>query len=432
MTGRRARSAAVWALCGALWAGGARAQEPNTNDCQYRPIAGTVPYQVGTLAVRSFAAAFSVSRMVDEHLASELAAGNNLAFAGQVASIAPVTYVPGFATNPSCRGDSLPGSRATDDRYARLPLSMSTGGLGFALGTQTVQFIYASNMTLSVVNNGAFQDSFAPHVFGAEGLMLGQLAPFRSSKVDGPQAKMFDYIAAGSVNLADLVVVRAGYVGSRGLYTGLDVPLVNIGGSATVTGGLKEVASVRAVAGPYTTPIGATSAFHTRSILSTGPRIDRQGREVDEPPVRTGWNTTHVRHEIGPARSFAVGRALPKRYGQVEVATTSTPQPELYLAVASAFFGPAFVSGGWVNPPELRFLGSEGRGRFTGAVGVVIDPDLGKDDFRSHATPYPLLDLRVAVNDPDMLRLFPYAPQGAFSLVLNLHLAASTKKKQEP
>lgn len=430
--GRRARAAALSLLWGVLWAGVSEAQEPNTNDCQYRPIAGTVPYQVGTLAVRSFAAAFSVSRMVDEQLAPELASGNNFAFAGRVASIAPVTYVPGFATNPSCRGDSNPGSRATDDRYARLPLSMSTGGLGFALGTQTFQFIYASNMTLSVVNNGSFQDSFAPHVLGAEGLLLGQLSPFRSSKIEGPQAKMFDYIAAGSVNLADLVVVRAGYVGSRGLHTGLEVPLVNVGGSATVTGGLRELASVRAFAGPYTTPVGVTSAFHTRSIISTGPRIDRQGRELAEPPVTTGWNTTHLRHEIGPARTFAVGRSLPKRYGQVEVATTSTPHPELYLAVASAFFGPAFVSGGWVKPPELRFLGSEGRGRFTGAVGVVLDPDFVKSDFLSHETPYPLLDLRVAVNDPDMLRLFPYAPQGAFSVLLNLHVAASTKEKPKP
>ncbi len=415
-----------------LAAAPARAQQESANiqDCEYRPIAGTVPYQTAILARQTHAAAFGVGRFLEQYILPELDDGANAAYGFRMQSLGPTTLLPSIAQNAKC---------SPIDRRARTFTTQTSASTGFGIGGRwdivRASFLYAGNITVSRLFTGKLSDNFVAHVVGLQGVYLGLAAPaFGDGEVENVQSYVYDYMAGAEIAIDGWATARAGYVGSNGLYASASLPVLRLSADAILADKLADLAYLRAglmnidqtfmeligqrsrkEAEAFAAQLG-TSLFARGSQLSSGVRVDpTTGNQIAE-VERSALFLTHHLHSTFDVTKRVKGMGIA---GEVELAVASHPEPFFHLARVGAQFTLGTASVGYVKPPVLRFLGTKGEPR----PFAVATAGLGLDK-RSFLN----FGMQVSLNDPDMVRIFPWAPPYAFNFGLFVQVTTNPKR----
>ncbi len=405
----------VLALAVLLAPGAALAAESAATDkCDYRPIAGTVGYSAAILARESHAAAFGAAAFVQDRILPDLVLGS-FVVSYKLDTLGPTALLPSFATNAGCPGSSAAGNAFIDERYAMTRTTQTAGTVGFGFkkkwGDVHAAFFYAGNITASRLVTGAFSDSFVAHAVGLQSVYLGLAAPaFGRGDIEGPQSYAYDYIAGVAGGIGNITDVSIGYVGSTGLFANLAVPAIHFDVGAALTERLKELAYLKGGFRDVASSAGVTSVYTKASQLTSGPRVDPStGNVLENQGTEVQFLTHHLSHRVPIGKAPGLFKDV-EGYLEFEAAVATHPAGFLQLVRVGGSHGIFAGSVGYVKPPEMRFLGSEGEGRPFAVLSVRIP-----------LARLPLVGMQLALNDPDILRLFPYSPKLAGSLNFQFH-----------
>lgn len=397
------------------------ASQASAEDClgiKPQPFAGTIAYRAGVLTRSAFGAAFGVASFLQSRILPDLDRGKSSAsFQGAAIS--------GASRLPTVR----PGCTVLGDSYETLPSMHYAVNIGLGLKLPYgFEVFYAGNVTESLIASDNVGESFAGHLTLLKGLGTGLIAPLMMAvtdqSVNGPQASYYDFVAGvGWGN--SWGAIRAGYVGSTGLFLDLGSYKIGINGSAVFDFNDALISYLKGGLGPYSTPIGLTSLFARGSLLSSGPHVDPStGREIGGSLAQSEWVTIHLEQQLATTTGWGIGPSslVSPAWGDIEVAMTVRPAVDFFLARATYRGDFFYLSAGVSRPPDLFALGGSHDFRASAEAGLTIYVSkLGTSD----SVPIerlPLVSMRIALNEPEMLRLFPMAPGQIVSFHLEFHL----------
>lgn len=401
----------------------ARAQE--CADIDPQPFAGTIAYRSGVLARSSFGAAFGVANFLESRILPDLEKGESVV-SFQGAAVANSARLPTFR----------PGCMVLGDPYETLPTMQYAVNVGFgAKLPYGFELFYAGNVTEAIVQSDDFAEGFVGHLTLLKGFGTGLLAPLMMAvtdqTVDGPQASYYDFVVGAGWGIG-YGSIRAGYVGSSGLFLNIGSYKVGVDGAAIFNLEDRLLAYLKAGIGPYSTPIGLTSAFARASILSSGPHIDPvTGREIAGPIAEEEWVTVHLLQQIAETKGWGIGpdELVEQPWLEIEGAMTVKPNVDFYSASIRYNSGFLYASAGLTRPPDLFLLG--GSHDFRGSLGAGLNIYVSQVNGEKLATErLPIVSMRFALNDPTMVRLFPTSPGQIVSFHLEFHLGL-TKQGEE-
>lgn len=423
--------ALVFALAFGLTGPLARSSDAQADDCvdiEPQPFAGTIAYRAGVLTRTSFGSAFGVASFLEGRILPELERGRHAA-SFQGAAVANASRLPTIR----------PGCMVLGDPYELLPtMSYAVNvGLGVKLA-YGFELFYAGNVTESIVQSDDFVEGFAGHLTLLKGFGTGLLAPVMmlatDQDVEGPQASYYDFVVGAGWGIG-YGSIRAGYVGSSGLFLNIGSYKVGVSGSAVLSFDDALISYLKGGLGPYATPIGLTSLFAQGSILSSGPRINpATGREIPGPIAQDEWVSVHLRQELADTSGWGIGPSslAGPVWAELELAATVRPTAEFYAARAAYIGDFLYFAAGLTRPPDLFAIGGAHDVRISLGAGMNLFVSTLSGDSKIATERLPIVSLRVSLNEPDMVRLFPMSPGQIVSFHMEFHLDSPRKDEQAP
>lgn len=394
----------------------ALAQSDDVRDCTSpRPIAGTVRYELGQQARRTNAQAFSAVHFAQVTIFPEL---------DRKRETEDTVFVGGFGASSLIDAVAIPTvdvavSCPETLRYATRPLDLIAMTQGFGIKFGPFGLFYATGMTASYIPPGlgagelgniTYRGVLVPMMFAMYAFPYSYAAPFGADGFSkGPQSFVVDYVGGGQVDLGEVGVARAGYVGSTGVYSNVTGKMVRAFLSSMVE---DELGLAYFAAGVDRQPIAnlLVSAFGRKLPLVSVPRVDPATLAPKAPAEQLSFWSAHT-------QVLSIGG-----YVDVMAAYGVEPEPTLHELRAGAHTlgfhrspGPAKkdertddfavgcgVWGGVVQMPDMWYYGIEGALRATVDAGCKFTGSTGGSNIGEGR-------FGIRRNHPDTFALFPYA-----------------------
>lgn len=325
------------------------------------------------------------------------------------------------------------------DGLAWLPYDLHSYNMAFAFRFDNVTFFYSAAGTGGAFVADAGDRAWTGGLSWLGAWLYSYMAPFVGSKTIGIGGGM-NHAAVGGKKYDQLrmdyttgfeydfskVAVRAGYVGSKGLYANVEAPDLRVYATSVLNESFSNLAylsaglySLRSVSKELKESKGMTSIYG-RKVQSVG--VDRTdfNQEVLDPAIRNfDFWTAHLEHRdlkelidfdvaasVYPKPAFYEGRIAlhtPKHNWESQLLDRATRGADRYEGYSAG------VHAGVVNLPSLPYYASEG--------GRVFSFSAEARAFYGGA----VLRLMARYNDPDLLAIFPYATGALqFSALVNV------------
>lgn len=387
-------------MIAALSSAWAQAPEDLLPECNFRPVAGLVPYQSGAQAIETNAQAFGAAAFAERTLLR----GSPWGF--EMHTVAGAARIPTLAECPD--GRTYHGSGSLD-------LFSSASGIMVPLKVDQkggeLKLFYAGSVTGSKVQYPGSQRVFDSYAYAASGIAFTYAAPLAVlDQVDqGLKSRAGDFIVGAALDLPtlpDVGTLGIGYVYSSGLYSNLSSRKLRLFATALLTqrfallslvkGGLDRV--------PLPGETGNATLFGRNQVLLPPPAVD-----TGSIPPRLDLTSVHYQHD-------ALARFLSLR-----VAFALRPRPLLHELAG----GVAVPNDDGSGDPVLQSGAVRIDRLFAAELGRTELPALpwyGVDGGGAFYAELSILDLLfVRHNAPDTLLLFPYA-QGATEVLVRIHV----------
>lgn len=380
------------------------------------PIRNTVGYRTMTNAILSNSQAYGAVRMAEQRLLPMLMSPGGKSRGGALDLDATLTA--GAVRLPLCPG------QGEGETPVMGSVDLSAVNIGFGFRWSRVGFFLATSVAAHTVYSGtSASQEFLGRVASAWALPLMAISYFPVGLIKTEYYRenlsvVYTHIVGAAVD-TPVGPLTAGYASTKGFFTNFSGTKIPLFASALLATRLEEVPYLagglttlrRLASNDYISKIGDTSLFARRlqyvGLAPTGVST----REVGGQNVgRTNFVTQHL-EQTGIADKI-----------DVTIVTTTAPQPNLYEATLGFHTdgyrsvkslmnqienepadpknnnGGFAVSAGVVRLPDLWYYGVEGGYRFKAAV-----------KYTRMIEGSGVMSFGVAVNDTEVLSVFPYA-----------------------
>lgn len=387
-----------------IWLFSSSALSAKRNQCSTDdafPIAGTAGFDNALEALRTNAATYSASSLLERTSLRQIALSEEKNVGALQLS---GSWTFGVTRVPVWQEDVTYGECPDEFLLVSRPVDLHAYNFGAAFRYGRVGAFYTASMTAGYMAELAFMRPLqAAGLMAVSPLMLGTAPLFGSLQTQvGASAYAQDFVAGVIVD-AEVASLRGGYTQSRGFYlSGQDTLTGALFGTIVLRDGASLVGQARAGIERLPLPEAAQSKVGRPSAFVRVLPLTEQGQD-DSSPKQLDLTTGHLeQHDLMGLLDVRFGYAI-------------RPSPSLYnLSLAlhdSGFWGDessegralhAYLEGGMVDVPDQYYLGVEGGTKLhlRGEIAGRMSSEAGKGGSFS---------VVLMLNDPEQTALYPFA-----------------------
>ena len=367
-------------------------------DAQPVGIAGTTRYRVALEASRKNAAIFGAVASAERVVLPNLQQGSSSAAMIDLSLLYGATKVP-----TQCGGLVL------------YDTDMTAGNLAFGFRLGPVSAFYSAGVASTLFTpGGAVGRYLYPTFIGGLGWFYAAAAPLLGAGTSRHDVYSItsDYIAGLQLHGGKLVAASAGYIGSKGLYANVSLPVIRAFVSSALTENVKELGYLRGGfdALDWALPKSALETVGSTSIYA------RSLRSYATPPVGVASE---------PTKDTSFRSLLTGHFEQMKIAGhfdlvsafTVKPKPDLYhLSIGYSPSNPE--PSYWEAKRRIARPYDREHTEFRFEIGIVKLPDQTYYGVKGGPKFHAAIDLigvwiggklSIRLNDADVLANFPYA-----------------------